>query len=280
MALIDLILNIAGLLLWLNWRPLPQLTTIPAPGRSLASTLRRASAPRQTRWWSLAAMAVLLLVRSVFYQQIGSSLNWTGMLDLVVITLPFRSDLFERTLLFSVLSFAKALWIVHLWLLLVSVLNHGDASLGPAQRLAAWLLGRVHRWPRAVKALLPFLGTALLWAVLSLWLVRIELLPRPETFAALWLQAGMVGLCAYLAWVPLLACVLGLHVIESHVYLGKFAFWDIVNSTARVLVSFPGASRLKWRQVDLAPLMMLVLVLLAGHFAWEWLEGAFPGVSP
>ena len=78
MALIDFILNLAGLLLWLNWRsvrfdPLGKRT--PA---TLIGTLRRAEPRRWRRWHLLAALGGLLLLRAVFYWQIGAAANWAG----------------------------------------------------------------------------------------------------------------------------------------------------------------------------------------------------------
>jgi hypothetical protein len=122
MALIDFILNLAGLLLWLNWRsvrfdPLGKRT--PA---TLIGTLRRAEPKRLRRWHLLAALGGLLLLRAVFYWQIGSAAHWTGTLNLGVITLSFRSDFFARMLWFSIFSFGLTLGVFYLWLLLLSIL--------------------------------------------------------------------------------------------------------------------------------------------------------------
>ena len=76
MGLIDFILNLAGMLLWLNWRSIrfdPLARTTPA---TLAGTLRRAEPPRMKRWHFLAALAALLLLRGL---PIGrSARRWIG----------------------------------------------------------------------------------------------------------------------------------------------------------------------------------------------------------
>ena len=108
MGLIDFILNLAGILLWLNWLSLrldPLMRTTPV---TLAGTLRRAEPHRLKRWHFLAALGALLLLRALLYWQIGSAADWTpnlplGDLDIVI---PFRSDNGWRMLLFSGLSFA------------------------------------------------------------------------------------------------------------------------------------------------------------------------------
>src|ERR1035441_3527840 len=155
MALIDFILNLAGLLLWLNWRsarfdPLGKRT--PA---TLIGTLRRAEPRRLRRWHLLAALGGLLLLRAGIYWQIGSAAHWTGTLNLSVITLSFRSDYFVRMLLFSIFSFGLTLGVFYLWLLLLSILA-GPEPL-PFHRLVRMPLGGIDRWARGVKFLLPLM---------------------------------------------------------------------------------------------------------------------------
>ena len=86
---IDFILNVAGLLLWLNWRSVrmdPFTRGIPA---TLAGTVRRAEPMRLQRWHFLAALGILLFFRAVLYQAIGPAADWTPRLNLVVVHLAF-----------------------------------------------------------------------------------------------------------------------------------------------------------------------------------------------
>jgi hypothetical protein len=78
MGLIDFILNLAGLLLWLNWRSIrfdPLGKRTPA---TLVGTLRRAEPSRLRRWHLLAVLGGLLLLRALFYWQIGSASKLGG----------------------------------------------------------------------------------------------------------------------------------------------------------------------------------------------------------
>src|SRR5476649_2651811 len=109
--LIDFILNLAGLLLWIKWRSLPFDPIHKRTPATLVGTLRRAAPSHFRRWHLLAGIGLLLVLRAVFYWQIGPAAHWTGRLDLGVITLSFRSDLFTRTLSFSVASFGLLLGI-------------------------------------------------------------------------------------------------------------------------------------------------------------------------
>src|SRR6266478_6429890 len=120
-SLIDFILNLACLLLWLNWRSLgadPLSKTTPA---TLAGTLRRAEPQRLRGWHLLAALGILLLLRALLYWQIGPAVNWTPTLRLAAIAISFRSDFLDRMLLFSGLSFGMALAVLYLSLLLLSL---------------------------------------------------------------------------------------------------------------------------------------------------------------
>src|ERR1041384_6525596 len=133
---IDFILNIAGLLLWLNWRSTrldPFNRGIPA---TLAGTVRRAEPMRLKRWHFLAALAGLLFIRAFFYENIGPTVNWTPKLNLVVVTPAFPlvirgHGFFLSALLFSVASFFRLLVTFYLWLLAIAILNRHETSPDP-----------------------------------------------------------------------------------------------------------------------------------------------------
>jgi uncharacterized protein YggT (Ycf19 family) len=262
MGLIDFILNLAGLLLWLNWRsvrfdPLGKRT--PA---TLIGTLRRAEPRRLRRWHLLAALGGLLLLRALFYWQIGSAAHWTGTLNLSVITLSFRSDYFVRMLLFSIFSFGLTLGVFYLWLLLLSIL----AGPEPFHRLVQMPLGGIDRWSRWAKFLLPLVATALLWGVVSwpfAWLHRQQTMSMAYRIE----EALVIALGSYLAWKYLIGALLVLHLLNSYIYFGKHPFWGYVNAGAQTLLSPLRALPLRVGKADFAPVVGIVLVFLAAELA-------------
>jgi uncharacterized protein YggT (Ycf19 family) len=263
MSLIDFILNLAGLLLWLNWRsvrldPLGKRT--PA---TLIGTLRRAEPQRWRRWHLLAALGGLLLLRALFYWQIGSAAHWTGTLNLSVITLSFRSDFFARMLWFSIFSFGLTLGVFYLWLLLLSIL----AGPEPIHRLVRMQLGRINGWPCGVKLLLPLAITATFWWLASWLLTWLQIIPQPVSAAHRIEAALIVGLNSYLVWKYLIGALLALHLLNSYIYFGKHPFWSYVNAEARTLLSPLRAVPLQAGKVDFAPVVGLVLVFLAAELA-------------
>jgi uncharacterized protein YggT (Ycf19 family) len=267
MALIDFILNLAGLLLWLNWRsvrldPLGKRT--PA---TLIGTLRRAEPKRWRRWHLLAALGGLLLLRALFYWQIGSAFKpvWAGKLDLDVITLSFRSDFFARMLWFSIFSFGLMLGVFYLWLLLLSILAGPEPP--SFHRLVRMQLGRIDGWSRGVKFLLPLMVMAVFWWLATWLLAWLQIIPQPVSAAHRIEAALTVGLNSYLVWKYLIGALLTLHLLNSYIYFGKHPFWSYVNAEARTLLSPLRAVPLQMGRADFAPVVVLVLVFLAAELA-------------
>ncbi len=263
MDVINFILNLASLLLWLNWRALrfdPLGKRKPA---TLIGTLRRVEPQRLRHWHLLAAIGGLLLVRAGFYWQIGpvSRPVWAGTLDLGIIAPSFLSNSFGRMCLFSVFSFGLTLGVFYLWLLLLSILGGPE----PVHGLVRMQLGAVDRWPRRMKLFLPLTATALLWWLASWLLEWCGIIPGPVSMAHRMGQSLLIGLGSYLVWKHVIGALLALHLLNSYVYLGRHPFWNYVNATARTLLQPLRRVPLRAGRVDFAPVAGIALVfLLAG----------------
>ncbi len=263
MGLIDFILNLAGLLLWLNWRAAPSDPLVQFSPATLAGTLKRTGAPRLKRRHYLVALAGLILLRALLYWQIGSAVGWTASLKLVAISIWFRSDYFSRMLLYSIGSFAVTLVVFYFWLLFLSLVSRRAAETDPFQKLARLQLGIVNGWPLPVKLLLPFLFGGVVWWVLSWPLTWWGFIPSPVSQVHRIEQAATIGLGSYLVWKYLIAAFLVLHMVNSYIYLGNHPFWNFVNSTARDLMSPLRRLPLRVARVDFVPVVGIALVFLA-----------------
>jgi uncharacterized protein YggT (Ycf19 family) len=264
-AYVDFILNLAALLLWINWRAVqfdPLTKRRPA---TLIGTLRPAGTMRARHWQLLAVIGGLLVLRALFYWQIGSAFAqvWVGKLDLGVIILPFRSDLFWRILLFSIFSFARALGIFYLWLLLLSILSGPE----PLQRLVRMQLGSIDRWPRTAKIILPFVASALFWWLASWLFGWLQISPPMVSVAQRIEQSLIIGLGNYLVWKFLIGALFALHLLNSYIYFGRHPFWNYVNTTAQTLLTPLGKIPLRAGKVDFAPVVGIALVFLLAEFA-------------
>ncbi len=270
MSLIDFILNLAGLLLWINWRSIlfdPFEKRTPA---TLVGSLRRAVPTRFRHWHLLAAIGALLVLRAALYWQIGSSAGWTGKLDLGVTTIFFRSNYFDQMLLFSVFSFARILGILYLWLVLLSIL---DGPM-PTRRFVKMQLGEIDNWRRWMKFLLPLLVTALFWGLASwpfAWLHQRPAMPAAQRIE----EALVIGLGSYLVWKFLIAALLVLHLLGSYIYFGKNPFWNYVDATARNLLRPLEKIPLRAGKADFAPVVGIALAFLIAELAGRGLAAIY-----
>jgi uncharacterized protein YggT (Ycf19 family) len=271
MSLIDFILNIAGLLLWAGWRTSRNDLIATATPSTLAGTLRRADTPRLKRWQFPMVLGGLLLLRAVFYWQIGSAVDWTANLNLSVISVPFRSDVFGRMLLFSILSFTLMLAAFLICALFLSILGRPDAGFNSQRRFVRLHIGFVDGWPSWVKIFVSWFCVTILWWVLSWLLVYQGVLPRPISGVHRLEQALVIGLGSYLVWKYIIAGVLVLHIVSSYVYLGSHNFWTQVGALARRILKPLNPVPLAIGRVDFAPVVGIAIVFLIARLAEAWL---------
>jgi hypothetical protein len=270
MGLIDFLLNLAALLLWLNWRSLrfdPLERSTPA---TLVGTLKRAEPGRWKGWQLLFGLGFLLALRPVLYRDVGSAAGWTPKLNLGVVALAFRSDSFpsavslRTTALYSFLSFGRLLLVFYFWLLILGLINRKTVEPDAIQRILRQHLGRIARWPWPVQLLLPLLLAAALWVALHPLLVSMEVLTRARSLLHLVEQGLLVGAGLFFTLKYLLPVFLLLHLLVSYVYLGTNPFWDFVSTTAGNLLRPLRAVR--YGKLDFAPLVGVLLVLALLHW--------------
>jgi len=258
MGVIDFILNLAGLLLWLNWRSLrfdPLVKRMPA---TLMGTLRPAAPKKLRRWHLLVFLAALLSLRAIVYRWMVP--RWTGQLDLGVMVLGFNSQAFGGMLLFSFFSFGLALGIFYVGLLFLSLLAGPD----PIHALVKVPLGRLDGLPRWAKVVLPFVGAAAGWWLASWLFVWIQIVP-PVSMAARFEQSLVIGLSSYLVWKIPASVLLVLHLLNSYIYFGRHPLWKYVAATSQKIIQPLRKIPLRLGKVDFAPIVGIVIIFLAAE---------------
>lgn len=274
MNIVDFILNLAGLLLWLNWRVEKSDPVGRRKPATLIGTLRRADSG--TRHWKLpSAIAGLILLRALFYWQIGRAVHWSANLNLGVIGLSFRSDFFSRMLLFSICSFALMLGFFYLCLLLLSILNGPE----PFRTFVRMQLGNMDRRSPALKLFLPLVVVSILWWLGSWLFAQMQIIPQPLSE---WNRAGealVVGVGSYLAWSYVAIALLFAHLLNSYVYFGRNPFWNFVAAEAQTLLSPLKKIPLRLGKVDFAPLIGIALVFLFAGAAGRFLIWLYQRLS-
>ena len=269
MGLIDSILNLVALLLWFNWRTArfdPLAGSTPA---TLAGTLRRAEKPSFKVWLLPLAIPALLLLRALFYWQIGGAMGWTGRIDLGVVAVTFWCDSsvsgLKRMLLFSIYIFGVALTVFNLWLLLLSILKSSHANTDSLRQLLRAQLGLVETWPWWLKILLPLLALTPVWWLASWPLTSTALLPEPASLLQRLQQSALVGAGSYLCWKLLIVGLLVLYFVSSYVYFGRHPFWQHLNEIGRQLLTPLRRLPLRIGRMDFSPVIGIVLVILLAH---------------
>ena len=265
---VDLILNVAGLLLWLNWRagkadPLGKRT--PA---TLIGTLRSAAPQKMRRWDVPVVLAVLIFLRAVLYWLIGSALRWVAELNLGVIRIPFRADEFGRfwffrILLFSFLSFMLTLGIFYSCLLLLSLLKGPK----PVHDFVRMQLGRIDGWSRAMKCFLPLVVTAVSWWLVSWLLAWLQIIPHLSPLRRA--EASLIiATQSYLLWQFPIAAILVLYLLNSYIYFGRHPIWIYVDGTAQTLLKpLKRIPFLRIGKADFTPVVGIALVFLIAQLA-------------
>jgi uncharacterized protein YggT (Ycf19 family) len=268
LTLIDLITNIAAVLLWFNWRLLRFDPLVRTSALSLAGTLKRPEPRRLKGWAFLLGLTMLLLLRAGFYWQVGSGANWVPRLNLVFVALVFRCDQYHlnHVLIYSLLSFSRALLVVYFWMMALVVINRGTTDPDPILKLLRLHLGRVARWSVPVQALLPFLTGVGLWLALQPWLVRSGVANRPGSWQHRLEQALLIGAGLYACLKYLIPLFLLLYLIVSYIYFGNSPLWDFVVATGRNLAAPFRRLPLQLGKYDLAPALALLLFVLL--FYW------------
>jgi hypothetical protein len=272
MSAVDFLLNLAALVLWLTWCGVGQVAPTGTAG-TLLGNLKPAGARVQRRWIYLATLLGLLVVRALFYRQVGPSFLWHPVWSTGVIHIPFRSDLFLRIFSYSFLSFVWVLFIWYSWLILILAINRPPHDRDGVTRLARRAVGKVGSFPALILLLLPIVLLGLSWMLVGWIAVEANLLPPLQDFKHLFQQSLVVGLGGILSWRWLLGGLYILHLVNNYVYLGRHAFWEFVQITGtRICWPFSWA---RLGRLDCSPLIGLLTVWLAwALFAsgWPWIQ--------
>ncbi len=257
MAFIDLLLNVAAVLLWLSWRGVPA-EPITRGALTLASNLRPAQRTRPQRWHHAIWLLGLLVFRALFYWHLGRQLGWVARWSPGAVTLAFRSDYFLRMLLFSLLGFGWSLFCVYGSMLLVAAVNRGPTQAEPFTRLIRDQLGILGRLPAWLQLVLPGLCLGVLWWPISIWFAWMGLLPRQPGQGMPLNPCMAVGLGGWLPWRWTLSVVLVVGVLLQHVYLGRHPFFEFIQITHQRLMRPVSWLPLRFGSVDLRSLVVLV----------------------
>jgi hypothetical protein len=263
MALIDLLLNLAGLIFWHAWRG-SKIESPTGSALTLASNLRPAGVQRPRRWIHLVSLAVLLLLRPVFYWHLGAAVDWSAAWSPGLVHLLFRSDFLVRMVQYSFLSFFWTLFLWHSWLCWLSALNPRK-DLNPVTQGVREQIGWLRYLPGPILVVVPFVILGLGWYFAAPLFTAIGVLPQARSHQQLVQQSLLIAASLVFRFRWLLSAVFLLRFLNTYVYLGTHPFWEFIQRSARILL-WP-FNWMRFAKFDFAPILGLVLVW------WGSIEG-------
>lgn len=266
MSLFDAILNCVALLLWLNWRSIDLSPNFQAQGGSLLSTLKRVEMRRERTWIYLVSLILLLLIRPWIYVRLAEAGQWAPTLDLGVVALTFRAQDLGKVYVYSIASFLKLAGVFYWFLLFLCMVHRKLPDTVSYQRFARLHLGPPSRWPVAIQASLAPVLVFALWTGLQWPMLKLGLIPKADSSLHVVQQALVLALSTFISWAFPLAWLLGLHIVNSYVYLGTHDFWNYVNATAREVLRPFRILPLTIARVDFAPMLAMFAAAALDHF--------------
>jgi uncharacterized protein YggT (Ycf19 family) len=170
-------------------------------------------------------------------------------------------------LLYSCLGFGRVFILFHFALIFLGLVNRQVSDTDVVQRFVRVQLGGLAAWPVWFLGLLPLLGCALLWVVLSPLLVWTDLLAPVPTPGVRLFQGVLLGAAGYLAWKYLIVVLLAGYLFHTHVFVGHSTLWNFVAVSGRNLLAPLRRLPLRVGRLDFAPIVAIALVLSASHYA-------------
>lgn len=265
MGLLDFVLNVTGLLLWFAWCTARFDPLAHATARTLVGTLKPAAPVRFRRWPLLVGIVVLLLVRALFYWEVGPPVDWNPILNFGAVVLPFKSVFFIHVLVFSVLSFVRTLVIVYLWLIFLWAIAPLETRENPTAKLIKLYLGRITLLPAVVQVLVPFIVSVGLWLTVEPVLGELGITSPVRSGGQLLVHAMLVSVSGYLTLRWIIAFLLLVYLVDTYVYMGKRPALDFGISIGGRLLRPLRKLPVRFRKVDLAPAVGIAIVYMIGE---------------
>ncbi|MGC8742336.1 MAG: hypothetical protein ACP5T0_00460 [Verrucomicrobiia bacterium] len=265
MKTIDWLLNFVSLILWLKWLSffsVPSRTTL-----SLAIVIKPAEPAPKRGALPVILIGLILFGKAILFRYFGALIKWSPTLDLIAISIPFRSDFLFMTLLYSILSFFLFLIVFYFWLCVLSVINFTE-ELDIYHRKIIQHLGVIGRLPALFRFFAPFIFCALLWLLMSPLFFKLGIVVKPSDFSRVLIQSGLLSLCILFSLKYLVIVLCALFLCYTYIYLGVHPFWSFIGITGKRLLK-----PLRWLRlgpIDLSPLAMSLLIAYLSLLGEKW----------
>ena len=247
---------------------------------TLLSTLRSESPKSYGRFFLLAGLVLLIVLRAVAYWNFAPLGSALPAVDFGILSVSFKTDSLAHMLGYSVSSFVVFIYLYYLFVFGLSMTCRQRTRIDSIESLINQQLGAAAYWHPGLKLAVTGGVGALLWVLIGAGLIRIQAVPQAWSISVFLFQSPLVAASLWLTFFWVILCVIGLHFLNSYVYLGEKVIWGFIDETAKFYLSFFRNLPLLVGKFDFAPVLGFLaywLLLRVGEAFFRLIFERLPG---
>lgn len=259
---INLLLNLAGLGLWIGAFAFSRAAARLSRPLTLLSTLRPETSAAHGRLVLLGSLMALLVLRAAAYWNFSMTGGRFPSVDFGILSISFRPDLFTELLAYSVGSFLVFLYLYYLWMLGISLCCRSSGPVDSIESFVKQQLRFLASWHVGWKVFAALFAGAGLWLAIgsALLVFEIGMLPHEWSVPTLLWQSPFVAASFGCSFLLVMASVLALYLIYSYVHFGDHAVWPFIDRIAKVYLSPLRRFPLMFGRFDFAPICGILVL--------------------
>jgi hypothetical protein len=252
---VNFLLNLVGWFIWAGAFVFPRYAVRSSQPLTLLSTLRSESPQSYGRLFLVAGLVLLIFLRAVAYWNFAPAGSVLPAVDFGVLSVKFRTDSLVHMVCYSLSSFVVFLYVYYLCVFGLSMTCRQRTRVDSIESLINQQLGSAAFWHPGLKLAVTAVCGALLWFSLGAGLIRIQALPETWSLGVLILQSPFVAASLWSTFFFMILSVIGLHFLNSYVYLGEKVIWGFIDETAKFYLLIFRNLPLLVGKFDFAPIL-------------------------
>ena len=261
MELVNFLLNLLCWFLWAGAFVFPRYAVRSSQPLTLLSTLRSEPPRSFSRIFFLGSLVLLLGLRGAAYWNFSPSNASLPAIDVGLLKVSLQPDSLSQMACYSFGSFAVFLYGYYLWVFGLSLTSRLKGRVDSIENLIDQQLGAFAMWHPGLKVALVGLVGGLLWVGLGFVLISLGALAENWNGWVLVAQSPVGAAAFWLRCLILVMLIIGVHFINSYVYLGEKPLWAYVDQTAKTYLT-------PFRKLPLLVVRFDVAPLLGGLAYW------------
>ncbi|MDA7511219.1 YggT family protein, partial [Verrucomicrobia bacterium] len=255
MELVNFLLNLVGWFIWAGAFVFPRYAIRSSQPLTLLSTLRSESPQSYGRLFLVAGLVLLIFLRAVAYWNFSPSGSALPAVDFGVLSVSFRADSLVHMICYSLSSFLVFIYVYYLCVFGLSMTCRQRTRVDSIESLVNQQLGSAAYWHPGLKLTVTGGLGALIWILVGVGLIRIQALPEAWSLGVVVLQSPLVAASLWSTFFFIILAVIGIHFLNSYVYLGEKVLWGFIDETAKFYLLIFRNLPLLVGKFDFAPIL-------------------------